>query len=401
MRLLKVIVNGAGLFSGDEFSMDFYASDRVSKKDGLELNDVHQLGESGSIYSQNVVAISGVNASGKSTALKAIKLVLDMLFAQASMRPSANNSPMPAKMNKSFLVKAIFWQNGAYYLLESWLHVAKAAEQGEMSRWYRIDDENLWRLDTRRPNKSMLKDPEVFKSNAQIYMRRNGSDEDGAVVPMAARRFLLNSISIAAALMTDEELIAEDFESNTVLRTDHATDVIHAFDNSVELLKWDKASEAFRLKFAGEGERLVGERSVLEMLSDGTIVGMEMVERALTQLRIGGFVLIDEIELALNKSLIRAFIGLFQSHVTNPKGAQLIFTTHYIELLDYLPRKDNVYLLIRNHDFATEVVKYSDRISRIENKKSEVVLANAIKGAMPSYPEVESMRAYAREYVHE
>jgi len=60
-----------------------------------------------------------------------------------------------------------------------------------------------------------------------------------------------------------------------------------------------------------------------------------------------------------------------------------------------------VYLLIRNKNFTTDVVKYSDRIPRIENKKSEVVLANAIRGVMPGYPEVEGMRVYAREYVRE
>jgi len=207
-------------------------------------------------------------------------------------------------------------------------------------------------------------------------------------------------VSIASSLLTLDEA-EEDFEPKDILRTAHATEVVHAFDNSIELLEWNKTSDTFRLKFHGEQERIVGERSVFDMLSDGTIVGVGMVERALRQLRVGGFVLIDEIEFALNKSLVRAFIELFQSHVTNPKGAQLVFTTHYIEILDFLPRKDNVYLLIRNKNFTTDVVKYSDRIPRIENKKSEVVLANAIRGVMPGYPEVEGMRVYAREYVRE
>ncbi len=189
------------------------------------------------------------------------------------------------------------------------------------------------------------------------------------------------------------------FELDSLLRTSHATEIVHAFDNSVEYLTWDSDADAFHLKFYGEAERMVSELSVREILSDGTIVGVGLVERALAQLRTGGFMLIDEIEYALNKSLVRSFIELFQSHASNPKGAQLVFTTHYVELLDYLPRKDDVYLLVRGKDYSTETIKYSDRIKRIENKKSEVVLANAIKGAMPSYPEVEGMRAYAREYV--
>ena len=305
---------------------------------------------------------------------------------------------MPAKMRNPFSVNVVFWEEGSFYLLESDLRVTKSGEEGDSRRWYRIDDEVLWVLDAARPNKSMVGSPEVFKKHAKVFLRRRGAEGDDKAVSLEARRFLMSNVSIAASILSSDEA-EEDFEAKELLRTAHATEVVHAFDNSVELLAWDKATETYRLKFHGEEERLVGERSVREILSDGTITGVVMVESALEQLRIGGFMLIDEIELTLNKSLVRSFIELFQSHATNPKGAQLVFTTHYVELLDYLPRKDNVYLLIRNKSFDTDVVKYSDRIPRIENKKSEVVLANAIRGAMPSYPEVEGMRAYAREYV--
>ncbi len=398
MRLIKVTARGAGLFEGEEFSMDLFAADRVDGKAGPLFNDVHRLGSVGSIYSQNVVAISGVNASGKSTALKLLRSVLEMLVAPTTMRCSSPASFVPAKMRKRFETQITFWEDSRFYLLESTLRIAKATDGGT-PRWFRIDDEELWVLDTRRPNKAMMRSADVFKRNAHVLLRRNAHASDDAAIPSEARRFLLGNVSIASAVIAHDEA-GEDYEVGSVLRAEHTTDIVHAFDCSIERLEWDPEAEVFRLKFFGEDERLVGARSVEAMLSDGTIVGVGMVERALEQLRIGGFVLIDEIEHALNKSLVRAFIELFQSHVTNPHGAQLIFTTHYIELLDYLPRKDNVYLLVRNGEHQTEVVKYSDRISRIENKKSEVVLANAIRGAMPSYPEVEGMRAYAREYVH-
>ncbi len=132
----------------------------------------------------------------------------------------------------------------------------------------------------------------------------------------------------------------------------------------------------------------------------GALAGIGFAERALIQLRAGGYLLIDEIGAGLSQSLVMTIIQLFQSPVTNPHGAQLIFTTSYVELLDFLPRKDSVYLLVRNKGFNTEVVKYSDRISHIEkSKKSEVVLANVIAGSLPSYPEVQGMRAYAREFI--
>ena len=56
-------------------------------------------------------------------------------------------------------------------------------------------------------------------------------------------------------------------------------------------------------------------------------------------------------------------------------------------------------MLVRGDDQRTEVVKYSDRVNRIENKKSEVVLSNLIHGTMPRYPDVRAMREYVRERV--
>ena len=400
MRLLKVVVKGAGLFVNDTFSMDFYAADRVAGKEGPAYNHVHRLEETSNIYSQNVVGISGVNASGKSTTLKVIQLALDLIYAPYFMRRGYSKRYLPAKMRKGLVSQVVFWQGGSYYLLESEISVSRLADEGDSPNWFRIDDETLWRLTAARPNKAMIGDPDKFKSNAEVYLRRNQGAGDGKSVPLEARRFLRGNISIAVALSMSEEG-GEQFDPDDILRTSHATAIVHAFDSSVELLEWDAAADAFRLQFHGEEERMVSSETVLDMLSDGTVVGIGLVERALVQLLTGGYMLIDEIEAGLNKSLVKSIIELFQSHASNPNGAQLIFTTHYIELLDYLPRKDDVYLLVRDGEFNTEVIKYSDRISRIENKKSEMVLANVIKGVMPSYPEIEGMRAYAREFVRE
>ena len=51
-----------------------------------------------------------------------------------------------------------------------------------------------------------------------------------------------------------------------------------------------------------------------------------------------------------------------------------------------LDRKDNLYLVVRGEDGGSRVVKYSDSGIRIENKKSEAMLSNLIRGSNPSYP---------------
>ncbi len=95
-------------------------------------------------------------------------------------------------------------------------------------------------------------------------------------------------------------------------------------------------------------ERIVSRDVAMELLSTGTVVGGEMVIRAASVLREGGYMLVDEVEQSLNKSLVAVFLGLFTSPATNPHVAQLVFTTHYTQVLDNLRRED---VMVR--DFIT------------------------------------------------
>jgi AAA15 family ATPase/GTPase len=51
-------------------------------------------------------------------------------------------------------------------------------------------------------------------------------------------------------------------------------------------------------------------------------------------LKTGGVFLVDELECSLHPLLIREILMLFKKRRHNPKGAQLIFTTHNTDILD-------------------------------------------------------------------
>lgn len=121
-----------------------------------------------------------------------------------------------------------------------------------------------------------------------------------------------------------------------------------------------------------------------------------VVQRAVLMLKVGGYLLLDEIENHLNRQLVNVILDLFCSPETNPKGATLVFTTHYPEVLDHIHRKDNVYFLAKGKDSRSRAVKYSTRVKRIENKKSEVFASNFIGGTAPSYSNVAALLQYAR-----
>ena len=51
-------------------------------------------------------------------------------------------------------------------------------------------------------------------------------------------------------------------------------------------------------------------------------------------LKTGSVLLVDELECSLHPLLMREIVMLFKKRSHNPKGAQLIFTTHNTDILD-------------------------------------------------------------------
>lgn len=401
MRLLKLVFRGFSLFQNDTLELDFFAADRVPKLDGVGLvQDVTLVGDTTSIYSQNAVGISGVNASGKTTTLNLIKLAIDSLNGEVMMRGFRGQATFIGRIEKRLELEAIFWHEGRFYLIQSFfVRAGQHNRSAYLPDGLVYDDETLWVLDAPRVNRAMLANPEAFKQHSSVVCRRNESGKDGRSLTESELNLLGPERSIASVVTgrsrAEVELLQKELPEATL-----PTPIVQAFDASVERLEWDAENEVYRLKFAGQPERIVNHNAALSILSRGTVFGVAMVNQAIEVLSCGGYLIVDEMEEGINRSLVATVIDLFASPVTNPYGAQLVFTTHYPELLDALHRKDNVYLLVRDADLRTVVVKYSDRVNRIEVKKSEVVLSELVKGTMPRYPDVRAMREYVRERVN-
>jgi len=399
MKLLHFEIEGASLFENGKAFLDLIATDRVTKLlDSEMMSDVSKVGQAGSIHTLNVVGISGVNASGKTTLLNLLRFVLTQLTGMFEMREFSLPQKRLGKLGKEITLRAIFWHEDNYYLIESqisrsmtdWLSTAF-----DMGESFIYTDETIWVLSASRPRRSLLVDADEFKKNAAVYLRRNGD----LSIPEDARRFLGDRTSIAV-FVTNRAPVAVGSLSRKLPAITMPTEVIQAFDGSVEKLAWDPEAQVFHLKFKGEKERVVGMEAAVAMLSRGTIEGAELVDHAIGVLKQGGYFIVDEIEESLNRSLVATVIELFDSPVTNPRGAQLVFSTHYPEILDSVRRKDAVYVLVRGEDWRTSVVKYADAVNRIENKKSAVINNNIIRGSMPRYPDVQAMREYVRMCVN-
>lgn len=99
----------------------------------------------------------------------------------------------------------------------------------------------------------------------------------------------------------------------------------------------------------------------LKRESSGSIKALELSSPLVVVLKVGGILVIDEIEAQMHPLLTIDTINLFLNKKTNPNNAQLIFSTHDTNLLSYASlRRDQIYFAEKNEWESTEIYSLSD-----------------------------------------
>lgn len=95
--------------------------------------------------------------------------------------------------------------------------------------------------------------------------------------------------------------------------------------------------------------------------SEGTRKLFAMAGSLVSALDAGLTLLVDELDVKLHPLITRAIISLFNSKETNPKGAQLVFTTHDANLLDNrLLRRDQIWFVEKDRYGASHLVSLAE-----------------------------------------
>jgi hypothetical protein len=141
----------------------------------------------------------------------------------------------------------------------------------------------------------------------------------------------------------------------------------------------------------------------VEDQSAGTIAYLNLVADALAALRTGACMAVDEIDMSLHPRLTARLIELFRAKATNPRSAQLIFTTHDATLLgtsfgaEVLGR-DEIWF-VEKRDGATVLYPLTDFHPRNEENRERRYLGGSY-GAVPAvFPDtlVDSLRQVRSE----
>lgn len=376
VKLLRIRCDGLDNFENGSFELDFTAEKRVSA-DEVEDNVVTRL--FGRVYKLNAIALAGINASGKTTVLTILSSLLKVYVGNGSL---SYDMRLGSYFSGKLHVDAVFYREETSELYG----LSSTIVKDDIARSLTFSAEELY---ARTASANTGRRSLGSFSESDLVMDREGA---GSLLKREDSVFsaVMNSYPDAAGSVQDLRAITNHNWIYAV-SSDLVVPFAQYLDPAIERigLKDTSGSQAarvaFEIKFRQRDEAVTVELGDLELyLSSGTIKGISCLSSIAVALSRGGYVIIDEIENHLNKTIVIGLIGLFASEV-NRKGATLVFSTHYSEVLDCLDRSDGIYLLEK--DPAIRMRKFSEAAGsrdRRDKRKSDLVLSGTIaKG--PSY----------------
>lgn len=370
MKILRITAQGLPLFK-QELDIIFYAQQRVDEDDKENL---FRLSTKPSVYLHTANAFIGINASGKTSALKAILLALSIVKNEPINHVDAKT--ILGGTDKAVFRICFYGANQNVCCLETEI-TSKKTKAGDFV--YSIVNEKLWEkpIDT-APSKKALMDfsqmePVAIRNENEIFL----SDDVSFII--AHNKRTKDSLDIYSLLSYTNVNVLSFSE-------DIPLEVIAFLDPTIEKLCFEQMENKtfIHLKFKGEDELILNNAMDLEQyLSSGTIKGIITFSMVKEVLQSGGYLLVDEIENHFNKEIVTTLVRFFMDSKLNKKGGTLIFTTHYPELLDEYDRNDGIHI-VRNRSGIT-AENLSNILKRNDIKKSDAYQSGFLEGTTPAY----------------
>lgn len=397
MKILKIEFQGLPFNDGKTVEIDFTPSKRVS----LDIDEeVFEL--SPKIQTFNVSSFYGMNATGKTSVLKIIEFAYGIYLQKLSVQELRN---MIFLFTKNVSLKTVIANNGMIYntymeivgneikkeqivgfdanlikskkmlnklsFVNTQEEVEKVGLLKEEYTYYDLDQFN--KVDSNVENEMIFSDyvkKQVLGSRSIINLIPNNKFNSSEIVRSTMRRTNFNMYAFPTAGISNEII----------------NKVAKLLDNNIEAITYiedDKDEIDVKIKFVKQKEINIKYRYMEEYLSAGTIRGLNIFQDAFQVLTNGGILLVDEIDLNLNLSIVEQIILLFKNKSINKQNASLIFTTHVPTLIDLFDRDDNIYIMKKEYS-DVELRRLSEYKLRYDKLKSNSLISGEI-GTNPNY----------------
>ncbi|MEY8380624.1 AAA family ATPase [Ileibacterium valens] len=354
-------------------TIDFYADKNITQSDKDKL---YSLSKKKNVYLNNVIALTGLNASGKTTMLSMILFVIKYL-RNIQLNQIPEKSALRLLPDHEVRIKVYFAQNQDIWLLDS---VIRADHSSHDSLCFVSESLSKYKNGINKPKYSMFEHGNYH----QVTDRSEMSEYLAPDASMIVHFLNTNNVQIYVSDYLN-------YTNHNILKliTDFPEELLEYLDPSIEYLRFEinsktRICDGVRLKFKNCEEILLSSPDQLEAyLSSGTIKGLGIFVSAVITMINGGYLVVDELENHFNAQISASLIRLFYDPKININGGTLIFSTHYPLLLDQIDRLDCIYLL-QNKDliFASRM---DHILPRKDIKKSDIFISGYLEGTAPDY----------------
>jgi len=325
----------------------------------------------------------GHNASGKTTILKAITFVFWFIRSSYDLKASRSIPFEPHKLHKDETTsfELDFVANGVSYRYE--LEITRTQVLTERLRMKKERYNNVFDVD-RRSGSDNIKFPmlKVNKNDKKRFLDRRNVSVFSSLIRtgyLEGFDFIDNGTGNVSQLgYLGGNYMGDFFEVSEMLSEDEdlRKEVLN-FCQSVDLSISEFGFGKTTVRVVGDGGSEEEEREILQCVhksadgskqftldlieeSNGTHHGISIAAKVLSVLRIGGIVVLDEIDDGLHPLVVKKIISLFESPETNPNCAQLYFSTH-LHLLMNDRTKTQIFICQKDgRSFETDVYRLDD-----------------------------------------
>ena len=355
----------------DDLKLSFVAT--TLKESLSEPNDVIRISDMGLALVRSAV-IYGANASGKTNVLKAIAFYKSFIMnsfknGQAgesidveNFRLNASTVQEPTTMEATFTVGEYLYRYGFEVgekaVHAEWLYRRMNRKRSkEVEIFYR--EETGVTVHAKSPlmqdlvNRKMVRDNALLLSTAAQFNETTAVDilhwlSDTQVLFCSED----DKMWLQAIRHLDDEKMRERivrFAKYADLGIENITKIGNRIVSSHRQYD-DEGRETNDVAFSFSGNE-----------SEGTIKYFSLAYPIIDALDNGKRLVVDELDSKLHPLLVRKIVMLFNSAETNPKGAQLLFTTHDTFLLSAgLFRRDQVWFTQKDNFGATEAYSLAE-----------------------------------------
>ncbi len=360
LKVLKIRVNGYKLLE-DDFEIDLTTRARVFSDDMS--NEILPIDDGLNTFRS--ISFVGGNSSGKSTVLSLILKTFNFL-----QTGRWEYIPREFKKDKIHLI-IVFYLKGFLFSYSTDFNKIDIADVSNANKYSSIENEKLYSVKyTKSRGKKNL---ELLEEEGidSLHLLGGSLGDTSAITKITKNQIFVDDFYTNNITNFNEVIIRNTFfTSLNSCDKQLVSSIIQLLDNSIEYIVYNNSDNVI-FKRVNEEEVNIHTLELIALLSAGTFRGVDLYIRAINAIKNGKVFIVDEIENCFQKNLVYNLLFLFNDEKINKNGAQIIFSTHYVEILDYLKRRDGIFITHKENGKINAKNLYSDYDVRTELLKSK------------------------------